>query len=101
MKRVQVKKLTRATDSVELWTNEVRNYSNGWVFSANFERSGDTWSDEVESEAIKAVKALNLDFGGVDVIWNRRQGVFVLEVNTACGLEGDTLTCYKEHFEQY
>jgi glutathione synthase/RimK-type ligase-like ATP-grasp enzyme len=46
-----------------------------------------------------AVAALGLDFGGVDVIWNeRRQMAYVLEVNTACGLEGQTVNDYAEAF---
>jgi D-alanine-D-alanine ligase-like ATP-grasp enzyme len=44
-----------------------------------------------------------LDFGAVDVIWNeKQQRAYVLEVNTAPGLEGQTVDDYargiKENF---
>lgn len=38
--------------------------------------------EEVEDVAKRAIAALNLDFGGVDVVWNG-VNAFVLEVNTA------------------
>ncbi|RKZ07213.1 hypothetical protein DRQ25_12160 [Candidatus Fermentibacteria bacterium] len=99
--RIQVKKLTRSTDVIELFTHEIRNHQNGWVFSSVFEREGDTWNQSIIDESIKATKALGLDFCAVDVIWNRRKGVYVLEANTAPGLEGETLTSYKENFNLY
>jgi D-alanine-D-alanine ligase-like ATP-grasp enzyme len=43
-----------------------------------------------------------LDFGAVDVIWNEKEDkYYVLEVNTACGLEGTTLDKYVEQFRRY
>ena len=53
-----------------------------------------------EQEATAAVEALCLDFGAVDVVWNATKNkAFVLEVNTAPGVEGTTLEEYKEYFE--
>jgi glutathione synthase/RimK-type ligase-like ATP-grasp enzyme len=73
----------------------VRNLDNGFVF----QRQG----IEVPMHCIQAAKTtiacLGLDFGAVDVIWNTRQSrSFVLEVNTAPGLEGQTVTDYAEFF---
>lgn len=78
---------------------QIRNHSNGFVF---------TISDvnppvAVISNAINAVNVLGLDFGAVDVIWNERnKEATVLEVNTACGLAGDTTRArYAQAFENY
>jgi glutathione synthase/RimK-type ligase-like ATP-grasp enzyme len=47
----------------------------------------------VVSEAVRAVAVLGLDFGAVDVGWNEyRQQPCVYEVNTAFGMEGQTLS---------
>lgn len=71
---------------------QVRNHSNGFIFA----REGANPHESVLSNAVNCVKALNLDFGAVDIIWNNRaQQATVLEVNTACGLSGTTLTSYK------
>ena len=50
-------------------------------------------------DAIKAVELCGLYFGAVDMIWNayKKQG-YVLEINTAPGLEGQTVENYAEHF---
>jgi len=69
----------------------VRNHANGFVFA----RDGVVAPDAVVVAAVSAVGALGLDFGGADVIWNeRRAAAYVLEINTACGLEGATVDDY-------
>jgi len=71
----------------------IRNHANGWVFA----REGVTVPEVVREQAIKAVQALGLDFGAVDVGYNELNGkAFVYEVNTAPGLEGTTLQRYAE-----
>ena len=50
--------------------------------------------EEAKNAAIKAVEALDLDFGAVDIIETRQGEIFVLEVNTAPGLEGKTVESY-------
>ena len=70
---------------------EVRNTANGFIF----QRMGITVPDSAYFEAIKAITALGLDFGAVDVIWNESQDkAYVLEVNTAPGLEGSSVLNY-------
>ena len=71
---------------------QVRNHRNGWVYC----RDGVEAPAAVTDSAVAAVAALGLDFGAVDVVWNRHRGAFVLEVNTAPGVEGLTLTKYVE-----
>lgn len=76
---------------------QVRNHSNGWVYCRN-EVSP---HQSVLDNAINAINALGLDFGAVDIIWNNHHNqAFVLEVNTAPGLEGTTLTKYTDAIEE-
>lgn len=77
---------------------QVRNLEGGFVFAA-------VDREEVPNEVIelaqKSIEALGLDFGGVDVIWNEREArAYVLEVNTACGLEPRTAELYSEVLER-
>jgi predicted ATP-grasp superfamily ATP-dependent carboligase len=70
----------------------------GWVFCQNPE----WWPKPAEQEAVKAVKALGLDFGGVDIIWNKeKETSYVLEVNTAPGIYGGTVPKYAEAIKEY
>lgn len=71
----------------------IRNRDNGWIFAVN---NVTFYSNDhrkaAEETAIKAVKALGLDFGAVDLVMHRDNGMpYVLEVNTAPGLESPTL----------
>lgn len=77
---------------------KVRNHGNGFVF-ANKDVVFDN-RNAAYDEAIQAVAALGLDFGAVDLIYNKRHGkYYVLEVNTACGLSGSTLDAYAKVFK--
>lgn len=70
----------------------IRNLEGGFVFVEVAENEVPV---DVLTQARAAVKALGLDFGGVDVIWNEREGkAYVLECNTACGLEERTADRY-------
>jgi hypothetical protein len=70
---------------------QVRNASGGWVFC----RSEVETPQCVVDAAVRAVSALGLDFGAVDVGYNRSaDAACVFEVNTAPGLEGTTLDRY-------
>lgn len=72
---------------------QIRNHHNGWIFA----RDGVDPPSCVISAAIKSVNALGLDFGAVDIGFNRNRGAAVVyEVNTAPGLEGTTLEKYYE-----
>lgn len=61
----------------------------GWVFS----RTDALDLPIVKQIAVRAVAALHLDFGAVDVIYSNGQA-YVLEVNTSPGLGGTTLVNY-------
>lgn len=71
---------------------QIRNLSNGFVFARN---NLNDVPEDVGVQAVKALEMVELDFGAVDVIWNeRKQQAFVLEINTAPGLEGQTVLDY-------
>lgn len=74
---------------------QVRNHKNGFIFI----REGFETPPAVLEQAPRATEALGLDFGAVDIIWNaKQQRAYVLEVNTAPGLEGRTIDDYANGF---
>lgn len=68
----------------------VRSYDGGWKISYN-EFSSTPLMREI---AHKAVKTLGLTFGAVDLAQRPNGDLVVLEVNTAPGIEGNTLNVY-------
>jgi hypothetical protein len=70
---------------------QVRNHGNGFIYVR-----GDVKAPrDVLDQALAAFRHTRLDFGAVDVLWNQKgQKAYVLEINTAPGLEGQTLTNY-------
>jgi glutathione synthase/RimK-type ligase-like ATP-grasp enzyme len=77
---------------------KVRNHGNGFIFA----HKDVTVPVKAKLLAIDAVVALGLDFGAVDMIYNKTKNLYlVLEVNTACGLEGTTLEKYTELFQNW
>jgi len=91
----QKRKRKEYTGKTNPW---VRSYRYGWVFC----RKDIEEPAELRSVAVAAVKALNLDFGAVDVIWNANEDkCYVLEVNTAPGIEGSSTEIYKKALTAY
>lgn len=75
---------------------QVRNHANGFVFV----RGGFNPPPSVCEAAQKSLQATGLDFGAVDVVWNEhQQRPYVLEINTAPGLEGQTIIDYTNYFK--
>lgn len=75
---------------------QVRNHANGFIYA----REGFTTPQAVLDVAHAALLASGLDFGAVDVIWNAaEEKAYVLEINTAPGLEGQTVTDYARFFK--
>lgn len=67
----------------------VRNHKNGWIFAHEI-----LVPHQVAMQVSRdAIKALGLDFGAVDVLMAENKAV-VCEVNTAPGLEGQSLKAY-------
>lgn len=61
-----------------------------------FAREGVSLTERIQNNCIKAVVALGLDFGAVDVAVDVYGQHVIFEVNTAPGLEGTTLNRYVE-----
>jgi glutathione synthase/RimK-type ligase-like ATP-grasp enzyme len=89
---IHVQEKRRRAGAAEV-DSKIRNHDNGWVFCIqDVEPPAD-----VEAQALAAVAATGLDFGAVDVIYNKHYGqAYVLEINTAPGLEGTTVGRYAD-----
>lgn len=75
----------------------IRNTANGFVFA----RTDVVVPQPVLDSAVASVKFYGLDFGAVDVVWNEyHQKAYVLEINTAPGIEGTTVRRYADTFKQ-
>jgi hypothetical protein len=80
----------------ETFNKYISSINHGWVFSRTSIRD----IPEVRAIGLKAVAALGLDFGAVDIVYV--DGLpYVLEVNTAPGLSGLTLVKYANAFRRY
>lgn len=77
----------------------IRNRDNGWVFCLVHEEP----PAGVKDAAVACVAGLGLDFGAVDIVLDRATGKpYVLELNSAPGLESPTLIeAYKEAFTKW
>lgn len=79
----------------------IRSHRNGWVFCTE-NLPTDIDYALLHQIAIDSISALSLDFGAVDIIYNKHHNKFyILEVNTAVGLEGRTLEAYTNVFLQF
>jgi hypothetical protein len=77
---------------------QVRNHQNGFIYA----RENVVEPMAVREVASRAFRASGLDFGAVDVIYNERSGrAFVLEINSAPGIENTTLEDYLRFFRQF
>lgn len=76
---------------------KVRSHDNGFIYV----RQGFTVPGDVADQALKASVSSGIDFGAVDVIWSDKQKkAWVLEINTAPGLEGATVENYANGFRE-
>lgn len=74
----------------------VRNHDTGFIYAREDVELPDK---KIEQDSILAVQLCGLHFGAVDVIWNNHRKVgYILEVNTAPGLEGETVNKYVDEF---
>lgn len=93
-KAIQIQQKRKDTEAEQDQDQKlIRNHANGWVFAVNnVQFKNDRQRERVVEASIAAVRSLGLDFGAVDLVVDRKTGEpFVLEVNTAPGLESPTL----------
>jgi len=91
-KTVDFKKKKRKNDYEGEYGEHVWNHSSGYIFA----RNNFTVPYGASNLCVDAVRALGLDFGAVDIIEDEAGVMYVLEVNTACGLEGQTTDLFAE-----
>lgn len=81
----------------EVVTWKVRSHANGFIYARN-----NVHPDHVrDALAIAATGALGLHFGAVDIIQDKAGAYYVLEINTAPGLEGQTVERYAQAFRNW
>lgn len=84
---------------------KIRSHANGFIFTrrnGSNQRHQDICPSDVLIQAKKALGSSGLTFGAVDVIWNqKRENAYVLEINTAPGLEGETIGIYRDAINGY
>lgn len=97
---VDIQRKARRTDIPDDQVNwKIRNHSTGFIYSRN--EVANNVPPTVLNNSLNAIKACGLDFGAVDVIYNESQRKsYVLEVNTAPGLSGETLAGYTKRFKE-
>jgi RimK-like ATP-grasp domain len=77
---------------------KIRNLANGYVFCQTVENE----PEGLRSLALAAAQVSPSDFRGVDIGYNERNDeLFVIEVNSAPGIEGTNLIKYAEKVLQY
>lgn len=94
---VQQKVLRRTADpNTTNWG--IRNTENGFVF----QRQNINVPEDVKVQALAALAATGLDFAAADVVWHhRRAKAYVLELNSAPGIEGSTVRSYSNALRNY
>lgn len=87
-------KAPRRDTPVHPW---IRSYDGGWYLSYD----GFSSTKDMRILARKAVAALGLDFGAVDLGLKEDGSLIVLEVNRAPGLEGGTVSAYVSAIQRW
>lgn len=87
----------KKSHDAEVYDRYIRSHDKGWVFC----REDIKVPPEVNDTAMQAIALLSLDFGAVDIGWDEDYGMCIYEVNTAPGLEGQTLSNYVSMLKGY
>lgn len=94
---VDFKQKLKKRDWEEERSKVIWNSDNGYVFARNEIRT----PEGINQLAVDAVKALGLKYGAVDIIEDREGSLYVLEINSAFGLEGTTVSLFGDKLKQY
>lgn len=92
---IDTQKKVRDPDK-EPTTWKIRSHKNGFIFI----RNGVELSEEVREQSLRAFRLSGCDFAAVDVIV-REGKAYVLELNTAVGLEGTTVEKYRDAIKRF
>jgi len=77
---------------------KIRNYNQGFIYA----REGCFPHPSVLDVALKCFDNFQLHFGAIDVVYNEKtKRAYVLEINTAPGLEGQTVVNYANALRKY
>jgi hypothetical protein len=79
------------------FSDTVRNYHHGWIFAIQNVHP----SEATKQTSIDAVEAMGLDFGAVDIMQTPDGTGYVLEVNTAPGIDGSSPAKYCQAIAEY
>lgn len=75
---------------------KVRNLAGGFIY----QREGFTVPSIVIEAAHHSLRTAGIDFGAVDILFNEHEGkAYAIEINTAPGLEGQTVDDYASFFQ--
>lgn len=95
---IHVQRKARKKDVPDDQVNwQIRNHANGFIFA---QENVDV-PDDVKEDAITWLHHYGLHFGALDIIHSTDGGWYLLEINTAPGIEGTTLTKYVNAFKEY
>lgn len=96
---LQQKRLRHGTESKNF---EIRNHENNWVFCREAVDDIPAVTDLCTTLKHIATSEWGLHFGAFDLIYNQSENkAYVLEINTAPGLEGQTAKDYAKYFMEY
>lgn len=89
---IQQKKRVNGYADLPEYSDIIRNHHTGWIYATQQAEP----NNQAKVEALKAIEALGLDYGAVDII-TRRDEAWVLEVNTAPGMTGSNAERFAEN----
>lgn len=79
---------------------KIRNLEHGYIFAQNIDLS-DALRKRIETLSLAAGQVCQSDFKGVDIAYNEKlDDVFVIEVNSAPGIEGSNVGKYVQVIKQ-
>lgn len=98
-KVINIRQKRRRKDFDGELNNLCRTHDNGWVYCSE---GVDKDNEQLRDLATNSINSLGLDFGAVDIIYNQHYNqYYVLEVNSAPGMEGETLNNFIEALKNY